>query len=1052
MTTVAARPTSTLQLSDHRTAANFATAQAKSLSSVGVDALTTSQPGGGIVLAPSSAVSTTPQKFITVAAAESLNAVDRFLAGRSQAGVTLVSSIACNQVGSLAALASGGTGPRPTALREEDHLRSLVAHQKEQMEFLLKNSDQSNPVLYTNCYRKAPSVPIVQAHQGPSFHSSHATVDINNYPTRTAALSVAMADLTVHRGHKLRMPYLDPVKSIRDKMIRLERSLSSACLLDITWGTEDNAADYYFGSWKKKVEHTRSIRELSLLLVGLIDACCFRAFVPQWYKPQDNSEGSGALSSSLAENDDNHSNSFKVVAEDDGWSPNKESIRRKRVRCRENEILRLFGGELERVFNRGAPPTKRGKKVMRQETSMRRTNPEKESLEVTFEMSASNSCDQLKTQGPSERPDAKQASLSDPAKMPTNDENDRSAVNGSKSEAKLTKKTPPQNDAGKGLASNPELTPSNDQSKARLSTPKPVTEGSKVAKDVATPSTSSAKVSPDGPPSAEKVAECKTPSKTKSSKKRRAKRESSAAPPSSRRRSDRLHFVRHQVESLLGISDADENLSTVERAIVELKLDKLEKVLSNDDKTAGYWAVAGKKLFEPGGKLPVNTVRWLARHAGSARAPSVSYDTSYEVGEMSICHRWRKRTMACTTYEGLLYNLRFLDAHVDQAVAIAAGKIASRKSNVQQSSSASAIRCAHKDPATGFSEYFVAHGGGSGKLRGCWTSEETVDLACLVRYRLERRTSYAEKKKRLDQERKLKELKYSAAGIDRRAPPSSVKTVPSKTVPPRSNSVKSVPEQASLVKTKPSQTSSVAKRPSPTSAAKTNPHSINSVKTKSSQISSVTKKSPQTTSVKTQPSQVSSAKPKPLQTSSVKRKPYVKKAKTVGAGTDAKERLRKEKEMQLHASLSKHRDDTMRLLKASAAKGEASVPPNKMAAARSRNLKSMRIANTSMHQFGGKELTETELTTRMANAEAEAVQLYVKEIQGERARNLTQARTKPTSNAQKANKKPKASSGQAAAKTSLHSSPTKETQPALSSSPPKSSLQQSHTKPPHQSK
>ncbi len=73
-------------------------------------------------------------------------------------------------------------------------------------------------------------------------------------------------------------------------------------------------------------------------------------------------------------------------------------------------------------------------------------------------------------------------------------------------------------------------------------------------------------------------------------------------------------------------------------------------------------------LFEPAGTLPRPIVKWLARKAGSARAPSISYETSFEVGETTVCHHWRKRTIACTTYEGLLHSLRVLDAHLDKAV------------------------------------------------------------------------------------------------------------------------------------------------------------------------------------------------------------------------------------------------------------------------------------------------------------------------------------------------------------------------------------------------
>ena len=77
---------------------------------------------------------------------------------------------------------------------------------------------------------------------------------------------------------------------------------------------------------------------------------------------------------------------------------------------------------------------------------------------------------------------------------------------------------------------------------------------------------------------------------------------------------------------------------------------------------------AGKKMFEPEGTVSHQILRRLSRNSGSIRAPSISYDTAYEVGETTVCHHWRKRTSECTTYEEMVHNLRLLDAHFDKAV------------------------------------------------------------------------------------------------------------------------------------------------------------------------------------------------------------------------------------------------------------------------------------------------------------------------------------------------------------------------------------------------
>jgi hypothetical protein len=132
----------------------------------------------------------------------------------------------------------------------------------------------------------------------------------------------------------------------------------------------------------------------------------------------------------------------------------------------------------------------------------------------------------------------------------------------------------------------------------------------------------------------------------------------------SRRRSDRLHAMRRELEALLGNVDITPDNSS----ITELKLDKLEKVLGDDDFKAEYFAIAGSKLFEPTGSLSLSDTKRLGRTAGSIRVPTLKYDSAYEVAETTHCHNWRKKTLECNTYEELIHSLRFLDAHLDNAV------------------------------------------------------------------------------------------------------------------------------------------------------------------------------------------------------------------------------------------------------------------------------------------------------------------------------------------------------------------------------------------------
>ena len=77
---------------------------------------------------------------------------------------------------------------------------------------------------------------------------------------------------------------------------------------------------------------------------------------------------------------------------------------------------------------------------------------------------------------------------------------------------------------------------------------------------------------------------------------------------------------------------------------------------------------SGGKLFEPAGRISRRSAKHLGRNAGSCKLPALSYDSSFEVGETSTCHHWRKRTLESKTYEGLALSLRLLENYIDKAV------------------------------------------------------------------------------------------------------------------------------------------------------------------------------------------------------------------------------------------------------------------------------------------------------------------------------------------------------------------------------------------------
>jgi hypothetical protein len=85
-----------------------------------------------------------------------------------------------------------------------------------------------------------------------------------------------------------------------------------------------------------------------------------------------------------------------------------------------------------------------------------------------------------------------------------------------------------------------------------------------------------------------------------------------------------------------------------------------------------------------------------------------------------------------------------------------------------------------------------------------------------------------------------------------------------------------------------------------------------------------------------------------------------------------------ENESEFQAAMNKHRDDTLRLLKLSAVKGESCVPTNVMTDARNASLVAMKTVNLLIHGAGGKMLTKRDLKNLLAKAEQNATVLYTR--------------------------------------------------------------------------
>ena len=90
-------------------------------------------------------------------------------------------------------------------------------------------------------------------------------------------------------------------------------------------------------------------------------------------------------------------------------------------------------------------------------------------------------------------------------------------------------------------------------------------------------------------------------------------------------------------------------------------------------------------------------------------------------------------------------------------------------------------------------------------------------------------------------------------------------------------------------------------------------------------------------------------------------------------------------ETMMSAALEKHKIDTVKLLKESAARGEKSVSIGAIGEARKENVAVMRRANTLLLKFGGKHRTESEITKALSKAESDAVQMYIADARKKRS-------------------------------------------------------------------
>ncbi|KAL7431201.1 hypothetical protein ACHAXM_002597 [Skeletonema potamos] len=547
-------------------------------------------------------------------------------------------------------------------------LQLLIQYQSEVRSHRVEKVELYNPMTFANGYRRAPHPLSMNALPGAAGVLLLVS-SLNYYPISTP-LSMCMVDPTMEQFRPIDVPYRDHMQSIRDKMIAIERSLYDACLIDVKWGIEEDVIDLPF--WRRRVENAKSVKRLSSLLVELIDACCVRAFHGEWYSRDQKGTPNDAKPINIGKLAD--------------FDPKHEIEMRRWERLTGADIFRFDRLRLQQVFGileHGGKRKRRkiavdendvtSTKVPKEEdSSVSAANlagddaPSNSNVEVISPVE-SKSDDKLSPEKPSDVGNtAVNISLEEGKTEMIFDV--KSAADGNTAENSLVEGETTENNVAGSVAS-PSATA--DVSLLQGAVEKKASkycifQGCMKYKQSGTFGyclTHKAHADPV------KVAAAKAKVSTPVTKLMKGKRSRKSVEPlaidmESRRRSDRLHAMRRELEALLGNVD----ITPENSSITELKLDKLEKVLGDDDFKAEYFAIAGSKLFEPTGSLSLSDTKRLGRTAGSIRVPTLKYDSAYEVAETTHCHNWRKKTLECNTYEELIHSLRFLDAHLDNAV------------------------------------------------------------------------------------------------------------------------------------------------------------------------------------------------------------------------------------------------------------------------------------------------------------------------------------------------------------------------------------------------
>ena len=497
----------------------------------------------------------------------------------------------------------------------------------------LKDQDRFDPSKYLSQYRPASSTKVIKVL--PANRQTNSDYDLEHVIGDTRSLSsIIEADMshdsnlalalrsttTLFNPYRMVVPYID----------RLESTLKRACLLSESWGMKNK--ELKLDVWLSNLRQCQSISRLAGLVIRLIDATHPRAFVDDWNLPPNGRVKNDQLSIQL---NPDEKRSYLPMAKD--WTAAGEKRVRKWQQSTVSNFLSLLTSETAQLDGVIDGVCEQFRVRTSQRSKKRKLSApiiqEKEGIN-TGEKSTVKQTDQNHHHRKFNVPLASGAI--DASRQTT------------ETVISFNVRPPEQDLLPNNSIKGSDIVVTDNLCEFLVS---PTTVSTTKANEGVTPAT---------PPAQFRKAVSTRTSSNVSDNEDENKSINHVAQKS--RRSGRNR-------ALNGINgSAIATMASIVEDQRRERLVELEVFLKMPFERELNWPVAGRKLFQPVGRIPPSEVRHLARNAGIAPAAYVTYSNAHEVGQVAVSHIWRKRVLSSNSLEELLIQIRVLDSYLDKTV------------------------------------------------------------------------------------------------------------------------------------------------------------------------------------------------------------------------------------------------------------------------------------------------------------------------------------------------------------------------------------------------